>query len=385
MIAGTSAPAGASLSNQAPAELIRAVGGRLGDEDHLGGHGDHALQPDRLVAFDFGGGVDAARGDDQAALGGTAAGGPERVAVLGQRDHQGPGLLVGRCGLERLIARGHFIGEGQRALLLAEDVADQQQVVDLGVQIETERGLQDEDAGALKRIDALSGKPGAGDHDVRFLDDDRLRIARDLRFVQDERGDVRERGVLGDRAHGDEAIAGGQREHDLVMADRGGDDAEGLGRDADDAVEAFDLARPAEVVGVDDARHAIERAFGLHRLLLPAGFGLLRGLLSLLLLRLRLRGLRRLRRSLLLGLLGLLLSGRLRLSLRFGLFLLNLQLRLGRLFGFLRDGLLRFDGGRIVGRARQEREPDDEGEREDQQTQPLLGHRDSFRRPAHRE
>ncbi len=48
-------------------------------------------------------------------------------------------------------------------------------------------------------------------------------------------------------------------ERHLIMADRGGDDTFRLGRNADDAVQTRDLARPTGIARVNDATHVLER------------------------------------------------------------------------------------------------------------------------------
>ena len=72
-------------------ELLSAELQRLGDDDYLRVHGDHAFETGGLVFFDarLFGHVDSAGSRNDAALRGVAARDPQLVGILGQRKHLG--------------------------------------------------------------------------------------------------------------------------------------------------------------------------------------------------------------------------------------------------------------------------------------------------------
>ena len=69
----------------------------------------------------------------------------------------------------------------------------------------------------------------------------------------------------------DQSIVGYERQRHLVVTDGGGDDPHRLGRNRDDAVQAFHLSRPIGVLGVYDAAHALKRPRRLLRVVVPTG------------------------------------------------------------------------------------------------------------------
>ena len=110
------------------------------------------------------------------------------------------------------------------------------------------------------------GKKGLVTNHVWRRGDDHLGVARNLRLLLHQCGHVRVRLVLRGAPDGHEALVWHDRERHLVVAYRGRDDAQRLGRDTDDPVQPLDFPGPTGVRRIDDPGHALKRASRWRRL-----------------------------------------------------------------------------------------------------------------------
>ena len=249
------------VREQARPEVLGAELDRLGDDDDLRVHGNDPLEAGRLVFFDarLFGRVDPAGGDNHAALGRVAARDPQLVRVLREREDPGTRRRLAGHGDEGIITLAHLRRELQGTLLLAEDVAHEQDAVDPRLRVVLQLRLDHRYPDLRQRLYRLGREEGTGDDDVRRLCDDRLRIARYFGDALNQRCDVGVGRVLRNAPDAYEPVSGHQRQGYLVVPDGRGDDALRLRRDAHNPVQPLDFARPSEVGRVHDSADCLER------------------------------------------------------------------------------------------------------------------------------
>ena len=140
---------------------------------------------------------------------------------------------------------------------LTENITHKQNAVNPCFGALLKLGLNNRDADFGQSFDCLCREERAGDDDVRRLGNDRLRVARDLGYVLNQRGHVRIGRILRRSPYSNESVYWHQRHGHFVVSNGSGNDPLWLGRDAHNSVQSLDFAGPAEVGRINDSSYAL--------------------------------------------------------------------------------------------------------------------------------